>query len=116
METELFNWYRNEKDNKAWGNVYTGSRGTDPKKGMFDAKTFKYRVWADAPEEEIDGKRVVATERCRMRAACFSVDTYKNGFAEEQIGEVAEEYSQEGIDRIAAWLDEQYAGFLKSLE
>lgn len=71
MEIELpsYDWMTAEFDKAGRGNAYSGSRGTDPKKGCLTQTLFEYNAVITRTEvEDADGnKKKIKTLTCAWR-------------------------------------------------
>lgn len=71
MEIELpsYDWMTAEFDKAGKGNAYSGSRGTDPKKGCLTQTLFEYNaIITRAEVEDADGnKKKIKTLTCAWR-------------------------------------------------
>ncbi|MDD6275893.1 MAG: hypothetical protein PUB20_03615 [Clostridia bacterium] len=93
-----YNWFDGLMMFGGAGNIYTGSIGTDPKRGAVDANCFRYRVWLEKDE---NGEKSLIAAWYRGLECYAATD-------DEKINKKEFEGSQKGILQAQEWLLDSY--------
>lgn len=103
IKTPPYNWFVNKSDNKPVTNIYSGSCGTDPKKGVAHLKTFNYKVYV------VD----IGTENAKFVAECYSVAPWNAGYKKEDISNKEATCSVNDLLELNEWLNQEHKKFIE---